>query len=147
MTMIFIFCHIPCHLEQMLPNSGYNIRLLHSLLEILQTLEVREIFLFVGGLRECDGNVFAGDPLVEIVFNLDSEFISDEEVHKKHGLTIVKTRAIVDKESISSSKNSGCITPSSFFPRNHVLLTSVWMIGARNMPIFCSMFYSGVAKD
>jgi hypothetical protein len=60
---------------------------------------------------------------------------------------MVRTRAIVDNESISSSKNSGWITPSSFFPRNQVLLMSVWMMGARNIPVFWSVFYSGEVKD
>ena len=57
----------------MLPNSGYNTRFLRPLVNILRTLEVRDVILFIGGLREGDRNVFTGNPLIEVVFNLDSE--------------------------------------------------------------------------
>jgi hypothetical protein len=74
--------------------------------------------------------VFTSNPFVKVIFNLGSEYISREGETNQKTLTTVKTRAMVANESISSSKNSGCITPSSFFPLNHALLTSVWMTGA-----------------
>jgi hypothetical protein len=53
---------------------------------------------------------------------------------------------MVDNDIILSSKNSGWTTPSSFLPQNQVLLTRVWMIGDRNIPVFCSMSYSSGDK-
>jgi len=38
------------------------------------------------------------------------------------GRTTVRTRATVDNKSMSPSRSSGWITPSSFLPRNQVLL-------------------------
>ena len=125
----------------MLPNSGHDVGILCPLLEILQVLDVSVIFLFVCRLCERDGNVLARDPLIEIVFNLYTYYMSRKDKKKDKGLTIVKTSPIVDKDIISSSKNSGWTTPSSFLPRNHVLLISVWMTGARKIPVFCSVFY------
>ena len=78
---------LPCHFEQMLPNSRYNIGFFCSLVKILQTLEVREILFLICGLREGDGNMFPGNPLVEVVFNLNSEqYISSEEEKKLKNL-------------------------------------------------------------
>ena len=81
MMILYIssYSAIPCHLEQMLPSLGYNIRFLRPLIEIVQTLEVHEIFLLECSLREGNGNMFASDPLIKIAFNLDLEFISNEE--------------------------------------------------------------------
>ena len=66
----------------MLPNSGYNVRVLHPLVEIPQMLEVHEVLLFICRLQEGDGNVFAGDPFIEVIFNLDLEYISHDEESK-----------------------------------------------------------------
>ena len=63
----------------MLPNSGHDIGFFCPLVEIVQTLEVCEVFLFICRLREGDGDMFSGDPLIEIVFNLDSVPFSHEE--------------------------------------------------------------------
>ena len=69
----------------MLPNSGDNVGFFRPLIEILKALEVCKILLLICGLREGDGNMFPGYPLVEIVFNLDSDSISCEEeyIYKK----------------------------------------------------------------
>lgn len=54
----------------MLPNSWHNISFLRPLVEILQTLEVCKVLLFVSSFWEGDGNVFAGNPFVKVVFDL-----------------------------------------------------------------------------
>ena len=70
----------------MLPKLGYNVRFLSPLIEIPQMLEVHEILLFICHLRESDRNVFASDPLIKVVFNLDSEYISHDEESKFNDL-------------------------------------------------------------
>lgn len=54
-------------------NSRYYVGVLRPLVKILESFEVGEIFLFVSGLREGDRNVFAGNPLIEVVFDLESD--------------------------------------------------------------------------
>ena len=54
-------------------NSRYYVGVLRPLVKILESFEVGEIFLFVSVLREGDRNVFAGNPLIEVVFDLESD--------------------------------------------------------------------------
>ena len=63
----------------MLPKSGYNIGFFRLLIEVLQTLDVRKVLLFVCVLREGNGNMFTGNPLIEVVFNLNLESMNREE--------------------------------------------------------------------
>jgi hypothetical protein len=39
--------HIPCHLEQMLPELGYDVGFFCLLVEVLQTLDVCKVLLFI----------------------------------------------------------------------------------------------------
>ena len=91
--------------------------------------------------------MFTSNPFLKVVFYLNSKSMSCEEETKNKEFTSVITRAMVDNESISFSKNLGWSIPSSFLSRNQVLLISVWMRGERNIPNCCSGSYSGRAKD
>ena len=67
----------------MFPNSWYDARFLCPLVEILETLQVGDVLLFIRGLRECDGDMLPGNPFVKVVFDLDSESISYYQEGKK----------------------------------------------------------------
>ena len=128
----------------MLPNLGYNVRVLHPLIKIPQMFEVREVLLFICHLQEGDRNVFTSDPFIEVIFNLDSEYISHDEESKYKDLQLSRQAQSLTMKAFHLRKTH--TMPSSFFPWNQVLLMSIWMTGARNMPVFCSMFYSGGAS-
>ena len=55
---------VPRHLEQMLPESGYNVRFPRPVVKVLQTLDMCKILLFVCVLREGNGNMFTGNPFI-----------------------------------------------------------------------------------
>jgi len=57
----------------MLPELGHNVGFLGLLVKVLQTFEVCKVLLFVCVLCEGDGDVFPGNPLIEVVFNLKFE--------------------------------------------------------------------------
>jgi hypothetical protein len=60
----------PSPLEHMPEETRDNVRLVCFLLKICDTLEVGTIFGLVSCSSERDVNVFTGDPLVKIVFDL-----------------------------------------------------------------------------
>jgi hypothetical protein len=57
------------------PEPRHDVGFLGLLVKVLQALEVCEVLLFVCVLREGDSNVFTGNPLIEVVFNLKFEFV------------------------------------------------------------------------
>ena len=67
----------------MLPNPWYNIGIFRLLLEVLETLEVRKVLLFIRGLREGHGNMLPCNPLIEVVFDLSKSINYEEEKKKK----------------------------------------------------------------
>ena len=66
----------------MLPQVGYNVGFPHLLVEVLQVLDVSKVLLLVCVLREGNGDMFTSNPLIEVVFDLDSESMSNEEKSK-----------------------------------------------------------------
>ena len=93
----------------MFPNSGYNFGFLHFLVKIFQMLEVCDILLFICCLGESNGNMFPSYPFIEIVFNLDSEFISGKEENKHNDLQLLRqgrwlsTRAFHPQRTLGAS--------------------------------------------
>jgi len=67
--------HRPRHLEEMLPESRHDVGFLGLLVKVIEALEVCEVLLFICILREGDGNVFASNPLIEVVFDLKFESV------------------------------------------------------------------------
>jgi hypothetical protein len=62
--------NIPSNLEHMLEETRNDISVACFLLKIQDKIEVRSVFGLVGCSCERNINVFTGDPLVEVVFNL-----------------------------------------------------------------------------
>ena len=98
---------VPCHLEQMLPKSGYDIGILGPLIKILQTLHMCEILLFICVLREGDGNVFASDPLIKVIFDLELEPMSHEEETKYDDLQLSIQEQLLSRRAFRPWRTQG----------------------------------------
>jgi hypothetical protein len=62
--------NIPSNLEHMSEKTRNDIGIACFLLKIHDKFEVRTVFGFVGCSCERDINMFTGDPLVEVIFDL-----------------------------------------------------------------------------
>ena len=132
--------NIPSNPEHVSEQTRNDISITCFHLKIHDEFEVRAIFGFVRCSRERNINIFTSDPLVEVIFNLKAVLGYCNKLNvtssPKTRLTSVCTNAMVDVGSVSFSKNSGCITPSSSLFLNQTLLIIVCMIGAQNIPRF-----------
>lgn len=63
--------NLPSHLEHMFEETRHDVRLVCFLLKICDKLEMGSIFSLVSCSGKGDINVFAGNPLVKVIFNLN----------------------------------------------------------------------------
>lgn len=97
----------------MLPN---DIGILHPLIEILETLEMSEVLLFVCGLQEGNGNIFPSNPLVEVVFDLHSEPINNEEENNLKDLQLLRPGRWLTTRAFHLQKTLGALCRHPFPP-------------------------------
>jgi hypothetical protein len=61
---------LPSHLEHMFEETRYDVCLVRFLLEIRNKFEVGSVFSLVDCSGKGNINVFTGNPLVKVIFNL-----------------------------------------------------------------------------
>jgi hypothetical protein len=107
---------LPSNLEHMLEETRNNVHVMCLLLKIGDTLEVGTVFCLVGCSGERHIDVFPGNPLVEVIFDLK------EGLWKNQYLNVIRKDSTYHCQYKSNGDNWNCVVLGELRVYNTVIL-------------------------